>query len=110
MALQPPPPATFYKKPSAVKDYGFDLGAKPPPGELPCLEADETVVALTVTTSDPSLVVNSTSIDTNDRGVLASQLTAWLSGGGAAPQYEVSYLYTTSKGRTDQLTAKIIMI
>lgn len=109
MALRPPLPSTFYKDPAAVKDYGFDLGAKPPPGELPYLEKDETVITLSVTTSDAALVVNSSGIIANSIGIPASQLVAWFAGGVASGQYEAYFLFTTSMGRTDKLTAKFIM-
>ncbi len=116
MAYCPPAPAlnipVVDKVPSSVLNYGFDLSPEPTspsnpwaaPGVtlVPWLAPGEEVIGLTITlgvgsvsgTSDLTLV--DSTITANSAGVVASLLTAWISGGVAGNTYLVTFNWVTN--------------
>ena len=110
MAYQPAPPLPLvYKDPSATLDYGFDLSAPATQLIKPWLAPDEAVTSLAVT-ADAGITVDAYSFITNSSGVLASLLVAWLSGGTVGTTYEVHFLFSTNKGRTDTKSVQICVV
>jgi hypothetical protein len=87
--------STYVKDPDAVLDYGFDWSD--------WLRTNETITASTwsIDPSDsPGLAKDSDSFDN-------TATTAWLSGGEADEEYEVTNHITTSDGREDDRSHKI---
>lgn len=104
----PSTPPTMQKDPSAILDFGFDLGAPQTPQYQPWLAPGEQVVSLTVT-ADAGLTVNSSTISANASGVVGALLLAWLSGGTAGTRYNVRFQFTTNSSppRTDSRSIQI---
>ncbi|HZQ33734.1 MAG TPA: hypothetical protein VFB19_18630 [Mycobacterium sp.] len=84
----------FLKDPDAVKDYLSDW--------TPYLTPPEIITAATVT-ADPGITVNSHAITTDGTGVVF-----WLSGGSDVTNYNIVIHVTTSAGRQDDDTVKIL--
>lgn len=84
---------TFTKDPAAVLDYRWDWSA--------WLAEGETITAATVTAS-AGLTVDSSAISGD-----GSAVTAWISGGTATREYEITNHITTSAGRQDDRTIAI---
>lgn len=99
---------TIPKSVVAVLDYGIDLSIPQTPRAGPWLQPGEYVTSLTVTSSDPALVINSFGIVPNAAGVMAL-CVVWLSGGVLGKTYLVTFTFTTNEGRTDERSISIEM-
>lgn len=84
---------TRVKDPDAVLDYGFDWTA--------WLEAGETI-ATSTWTADEGITVGDSAIGTGTTKV-------WLSGGTDGTEYLVTNEITTSAGRTDDRSIRVIV-
>lgn len=84
----------FVKAPAARLDYGFDWSA--------WLDDGETIVSKAVTAT--GVVVESSSI------IDGTQVVAWISGGAAVTEAEVTFSMTTSQARTDVRTLEILVM
>lgn len=101
------PAAMGFKDPQAVLDYAFLW--------QDWLAADETITAHTITPSAATIAVDSSSVNaaavTLD-GIeqkIGSVVTAWLSGGTVDTIYVISCRVTTSAGRVDERSFKLIV-
>lgn len=81
--------------PQATLDYAFDWGARR-------LLPDEQIETATVTTDDPAMAVTDTRID-------GRRVIAWLSGGTLGGRAAVTCRVTTSQGRTDDSTVRLLI-
>jgi hypothetical protein len=80
----------FVKDPSAVLDYAWDWAT---------WLGSDTIEGFTVTV-EAGLVLDSTTGST-------TAVTAWLSGGTAGAEYDVTCRVVTAGGRTDERTIKV---
>lgn len=85
--------ATHEKDPDATLDYAFDWSS--------WLAAGETITTPTVT-AETGLTLDSSS-------EAAGIVTAWVSGGTAGNNYTLACRITTSAGRTDERTMRLIV-
>lgn len=84
----------FTKDPDAVLDYTIDWSA--------WLAAGDTITAVSASTNDASLVIDSSSFTTDET-------TVWLSAGIIGETYDVTVHVTTNGGREDDRTITINM-
>lgn len=84
---------SYIKDPNAVLDYQWDWSAWLP---------DDDAIASATVTAEAGLTVNSSSS-------VNATVTAWLSGGTAGSDYNVTCRIVTADGRTDDRTIKIIV-
>jgi hypothetical protein len=97
----------FKKDPNAVLDYLVDFKAKTNnTGPEDYLQTSETITTATVVSSAPAdLVVDSSTVITNNTGVLI-----WLSGGTLNTTYSIRVRIVTSLNRTDDRTFQIQVV
>lgn len=84
---------SYIKDPNAVLDYQWDWSAWLP---------DDDAIASATVTAEAGLTVNSSSS-------VNATVTAWLSGGTAGSDYNVTCRIVTADGRTDDRTIRIIV-
>ena len=101
------PAAMGFKDPQAVLDYAFLW--------QDWLAADETITAHTITPSAATITVDSSSVNaaavTLD-GIeqkIGSVVTVWLSSGTVDAIYVIGCRVTTSAGRTDERSFKLVV-
>jgi hypothetical protein len=101
------PVAMGFKDPRAVLDYAFLWQG--------WLAADETITAHTITPSAATITVDSSSVNAaavtldSVEQKIGSVVTVWLSGGTADTIYVISCRVTTSAGRTDERSFRLIV-
>lgn len=100
---------TILKSGVAVLDYGIDLSIPQTPLAGPWLQPGEFITTLSVTSSDPALVIDSFGIVPTAAGVMAI-CVAWLSGGVIGTTYLVTFIFTTNEGRTDERSISIQLV
>lgn len=100
---------TYERTTTAVLDYKFDLAPLTngrDDGGSDWLQSGETISSYTVTSSNPSLVIDSSAI--TDSG---TSVTVWLSGGEITDiVYLVDLHVVTSDAREDDFSIKLIPV
>ncbi|MDG4552880.1 MAG: hypothetical protein P9E24_01325 [Candidatus Competibacter sp.] len=101
------PAAMGFKDPQAILDYAFLW--------QDWLAADETITAHTITPSAATITVDSSSVNAaavtldSVEQKIGSVVTVWLSAGTADTIYVISCRVTTSAGRVDERSFKLIV-
>lgn len=101
------PVAMGFKDPQAVLDYAFLW--------QDWLAAGETITAHTITRSAATITVDSSSVNVaavtldSVEQKIGSVVTAWLSGGTVNTVYVIGCRVTTSAGRTDERSFRLIV-